>query len=222
MNLTKLMTAFVVVLAMSAVVASGASAKQLISNVSPASVSLHGVDTTNHKMTIDGQNVTCNETVMNTGTINLPASTLTMNTVVNGCTAFGFAGATVNMGNCHYRLNTPTKINADEYTASLDIICNGTTGKGANVININSSVFGSECSVSIGEQTGKNHVVIHNTTTNVPKDVTFTTTIEGITVTKNKDNGLCPLSGTGTVNNATTNGDLTVTDINKKDIFFET
>lgn len=222
MNLTKLTTVLVVVLAMSAVVASSASAKMLISNAGVNTASLKGEDTAKtHVLTIDGQSLTCENTVMTTGTINLPAATLTMNTVANGCSSFGFAGATVNMGNCHYRINTPTKLKEHEYTASLDIICNGTANSANNVINISSSVFGSECSVSIGAQAGRNHIIIHNTTTNVPKDITLTTTLEGITATKNKDNGLCPLSGTGTVNNVTTNGSLTVKDTNNKDIFLE-
>ena len=221
MKLTKIAIALVVVLAMSAVVASGASAKKLISNAA-TNVSLSGEDTgKTHKFTVDGQNVTCEKAVFNTGTIALPASTVTANAVYTNCTAFGFA-ATVNMGNCHYRINTPTKLAEDNYTASVDVICNATANSANNVINVNTNVFGSECSVSIGAQANKNHILIKNETANVPKDLSLNITVaETITATKNKDNGLCPLSGTGTVNNASYNGVLTIKDTGGKDIFLE-
>lgn len=221
MKLTKIAIALGAVLAMAAVVASGVSARMLKSNAGVNTVSLAGEDTAKtHKLTIDGQNVTCESSKFMTGTINLPASTITTNAVYNNCTAFGFAGAKVNMGNCHYRINTPTKLAEDSYTASMDVICNGTTG-GANVMNIFSAVFGSECEVTIGAQAGKNHIIILNETANVPKDLTLNITLEGLTATKNVDNGLCPLSGTGITNNVAHNGLLTVKDINNKDIFLE-
>ncbi|HEU5252885.1 MAG TPA: hypothetical protein VFU16_06130 [Solirubrobacterales bacterium] len=222
MKLTKFAIALVAVLALSALVASAASANQLTSPGNN-SVSLTAIDTGNFVYSVDGQNVTCTESHYATGAMAVPANAITMNAVYTGCTSFGFAGSTVNMGNCHYGFTTPEKINTDEYTSKLSIICKDTKNSASNTININSSVFGSECSISIGE-TGNEalaHVIIHNTTGNVPKDLTFTTTVTGIRIVKNKDNGLCPLSGTGTVNNGTFNGSLTVKDINGKDILVE-
>jgi hypothetical protein len=205
MKLTKIAIALVAVLAMSAVVASGASANPLQSNAK--NVILIAEDNGSHTFTVDGQKVVCNKAVFESGELAIPANTISpVNAVYNTCTAFGFAGATVNMGNCHYDFTTPNHINANEHTSEVMIVCTGNTG---NTINVNSSVFGSECSVSIGQNATNEHlahVVIDNTTNNAPKDLTLTIKVtSGIQVTKNKDNGLCPLSGTGTVNNGTYN-----------------
>ncbi|HEU5252970.1 MAG TPA: hypothetical protein VFU16_06570 [Solirubrobacterales bacterium] len=219
MKLTKIAIALVAVLAMSAVVASGASAEfQLESN--QENVQLVAEDNGAHVFTVDGQNVTCKKAEFESGIIKTPANTISgVNAKYSNCTAFGFAGATVNMGNCHYDFTTPEQINSHEYTSKAMILCTG-----ANNINVNSSVFGSECSVSIGQNTKNenlSHVIIHNTT-NTPKDLTLTITINEIQVTKNKDNGLCPLSGTGTVNNGSynnTEAGTTVRDKGGADIF---
>ncbi|HEU5252884.1 MAG TPA: hypothetical protein VFU16_06125 [Solirubrobacterales bacterium] len=223
MNLTKIATALVAILAMSAVVASGASANQL---TSPGNnnVVLVTEDFGNHVFTVDGQSLTCKKTSGESGTIAVPANTITgLKTSASECSAFGFAGSIVNMGNCHTDFTTPTKLQTDEYTSQMMIICDQTSGSANNVITVNSSVFGSECSISIG-QTGNealNHVIIHNTTNNAPRDLTLTTKVTGIRVVKNKDNGLCPLSGTGTVNNGTLNGEATVREKAGKDISIE-
>lgn len=213
MKLTKIAIALAAVLAMSAVMASAASAVELQATGN-TEAELQGVDTVNHVFKVDGQSVTCNESTFTTGKIAVPAKEITANAVYTGCTAFGFAGATVNMGNCHYRITQPNNVGTNEFTSLVDVICNGTNNSANNVINVNSSVFGSECSVSIGENTATPHILIKNTTNDIDLNITINT----ITATKNKDNGLCPLNGTGTVNNATYTGELTITDINGKAI----
>lgn len=217
MGLTRIAFALVAALAMSALVASSASAQPLTSNVSP--VSLSGNSSGNQEFTVDGQSVKCTSATISTGSISTPANEINGVTAsYSGCTAFGFAGATVNMGNCTTSIHTPTKIVTDEYTETLGTFCSGATNA-----NINSSVFGSECSVSIGQTGNENvsHAIAHNTTNNVPRDLTITTTTTGTRVVKNKDNGLCPLSGTGTVNNGTHNGTYTVFANNGNDIWLE-
>lgn len=218
MRLTKIAIVLAAVLAMSTGLTSGASAHTLKSNVS--TVSLSGTDTVNNVFTVDGQKVTCSEAKFATGSMAVPANQITMNTVHTGCTAFGFAGATVNMGNCHTRFTTPDHFNTNEHTSYVDIVCKDTTGQngGANVINVKSSVFGSTCSVSIGEKTEIAHAWFIRV---LNKQFRLWMTLSNITATKNEDNGLCPLSGTGTVNNATYNGEVILSDNGGNEIFIE-
>ncbi|HEU5252535.1 MAG TPA: hypothetical protein VFU16_04305 [Solirubrobacterales bacterium] len=220
MKLTKIAIALVAVLAMSAVVASGAMAQPLTSNAGVNSVELEGEDTGNHVFSVDEQNVTCKKATFKSGATAVPANQITVNALYNECTAFGFANATVNMGNCHYVFTTPNKLETDLYTSEVDVNCE-TNNAANNSIIVKSSVFGSECEVGISQHTGTKHVIIQNTTGNTPKDITMNVTVNAITVNRIKDNGLCPLKGTGEVNNGSYNGNVTVKEANGKDIWVE-
>ena len=207
MKLTKIAIALAAVLAMSALVASAASAAEFKSSKSP--VMLNGVQKEQHVFAVDGQKVTCNTAEFNKASQATPTKNITgVEAKYANCTAFGFAGATVNMGNCTYTFTEPNTTdggaNVHLWTSKVDIGCSGGTP-----ITINSSVFGSECSVSVAANANPTeHIIWEVDTTN--GDIFGKITVGGIGATKNKDNGLCPLSGTGTTNNATYNGTATV------------
>lgn len=203
MKLTKIAVALVAVLAMSALVASSASAAfQLKTNTAGKNAAMvFGEDNGNHVFKVDGQSVTCTTAVFEKESIALPANTVPgVNASYNGCTAFGFAGANVKMNNCTYTFNEINTQNAtNSFSGTVANVC------GATPIKVNANVFGSECEVQIGGG-GNNASLTNANYNNNATGVTITAAINNITATKTQDNGLCPLSGTGTVNNATYNG----------------
>lgn len=157
--------------------------------------SVQAISNVNGVLRIDNQAVTCNTEDLNSVSQNGPATELTLTPSFSGCTAFGFANASVNVNGCTYQLTQPAG-SADTWNGGFAVKC--PAGK---KIAIFSSVFGSECKAEIGEQTLASGVSLNNDTTNAAIDLTFN--LSGIRVTKTVDNSLCPLSGTGTVNNAT-------------------
>lgn len=176
---------------------SSASAAQFKSSSSP--VMLFGEDTGNHVFKVDGQSVTCKKAVFEKASLATPANVVTgVTAAYNECTAFGFAGATVNMGNCTYEFQQPNAT----LNGKVAFRCTSGTAK------VFSSVFGSECEVTIGEasNTSLSNVSYANNATGV----TITAGVTGITANKIKDNGLCPLSGTGSTANATYEGPTNV------------
>lgn len=175
---------------------SSASAAQFKSTSSP--VMLFGQDTGNHVFKVDNQSVTCTNAVFEKTSLTTPANTVPgVTAAYNGCTAFGFAGASVKMNNCTYEFLTPP--NANE--GNVAVRC------GATPATVNASVFGSECSVSIGESGNTNlSKLLYTNNSPTAGKVLVEANVTGITVKKNVDNGLCPLSGTGTVTNGNYNG----------------
>lgn len=202
MKLTKIVIALAAMLAMSAVLVSAASAAQYKSNKSP--VMLHGAQVEQHVFTVDGQKTTCNVAEFNKASQATPTNEISgVVATYNNCSAFGFAGATVNMGNCTYTFKQPNALEGNiTWTIGFGFFCSGGTP-----MTIKSSVFGSECEVTIGQTGNENlfHIVLHLNFNPWPR-IRFTFTLTPIRVTKIKDNGLCPLGGTGVVNNGTYNG----------------
>ncbi|HEU5252335.1 MAG TPA: hypothetical protein VFU16_03285 [Solirubrobacterales bacterium] len=157
--------------------------------------SAYAESTVNGVLKIDSQSVTCNTEDVNGATQIGPATELVLTPSFTGCTAFGFAGASVNPNGCTYRLTQPAG-SADTWNGGFAIKC--PAGK---KLAISSSAFGSECKAEIGEQTLASGVSYKNETANAGILLTFN--LSAIRVTKVTDNGLCPLGGTGTVNNGT-------------------
>lgn len=196
MKLKRIGVVLVGVLAVFALSASAASAAQFKSNSSP--VMTFGQDSGNHVFKVDGQAVACNSAVFEKASLATPANTVPgITAAYSNCTMFGFAGATVNFGNCTIEILTPNAT----LNANVALRC------GASPVTANVSVFGSECSVSIGESGNTNLSGVSDANNNPSAGkVLVTANISGITVKKNKDNGLCPLSGAGTVTNGTYTG----------------
>ena len=209
MNLTKLALALAAIAALTAFVGvSSASALQYKSSSSP--VNLSGNQTNTHKFNVDGSNVSCTSATFSRNGLATPANEVSKYVAsYNNCTAFGFA-ASVNMGTCTYNLDTPNaslEANADlACTSNANVTGNATNNGDARILT---NVFGSECEVHVESQNNKGTITIIN---NFPGPGQVTTIIHtnNLTAEKSKDNGLCPLSGTGTVNNATYNGDTAV------------
>lgn len=222
MKLTKIAVALVAALSMSVVMASSASAAEFEFKSNKSPVMLFGQDSGNHVFKVDGQSVTCTNAVFEKASQATPTKEIPgVNAAYNGCTAFGFAGASVNMGNCSYtfkrpaNLITPKTENTPEIVhiaGNVAVVCNkvlNNTNKTEDIIpvTVNSSVFGSECSVSLNN-TGNSNLskLLYQNNNPAAGEVLVTAQVTGITATKNKDNGLCPLSGTGTTTNATYDG----------------
>ncbi|HEU5253581.1 MAG TPA: hypothetical protein VFU16_09690 [Solirubrobacterales bacterium] len=210
MKLTKLTLALVAVLAMSAMMASAASANYQSSS-SP--VDLFGSQNGKHAFKVDGQAVECNVANFTRNGLTTPANTVT--TVVasySNCTAFGFASASVNMGTCTYRFDATT--GASPPASNISIVCTNNSNVNSlpnnGDIRVFSSVFGSECEVHVESQNLKGTLSFLNNTP-VAGDVRVVAAVTGLVAEVTKDNGLCPLSGTGVTNNSTYNGNTDVT-----------
>ena len=185
-KLKTLGVALVAVLALSAMVASAASAKQYTA----ASYPTTGTATSalgNDVFTTEGGTVECASHFE--GTLTAASNTLTVKPTYTGCKAFGFVEAKVEMGNCDYLFTTPTKTATDVYTIQADVRCTSGTIK----------VIASSCEITIGEQNPGGHVIatLDTNTPATPNDVTVQATVTGINYTVVKDGFLCPFNGTG-------------------------
>ena len=152
----------------------------------------------NGQLTVDGQKITCKTEKLTGATQNGAAAELTLTPTYENCTAFGFGGATVTTNGCTYKFTQPEGV-ADNWAGGFALNC--PAGKKI-VIEVTSG--GSTCKVEIGEQTPAGIVSYGNDTAEAGID--FALNVSGINVTKVTDNGECPLSGTGTVNNGTYTG----------------
>ncbi|HEU5253928.1 MAG TPA: hypothetical protein VFU16_11455 [Solirubrobacterales bacterium] len=221
MKLTKIAIALVAVLAMSALTASAASANY---QSSAATVDLEGNQNGKHAFKVDGQAVECNVAKFTRNGLETPANEVSKVVAsYSNCTAFGFAGASVTMGSCTYNFDATTA----GPMANVDFACtnnaNDNEGENTGDARIFSTVFGSECEVhvdSVEREDPVNKVKGINTnlstlnfSNNEPGggDVRVGAAVTGIVAEKTKDNGLCPLSGTGVTVNATYNGNTDVT-----------
>lgn len=131
------------------------------------------------------------ETAGFAGVLFEPSSSLSVSNGYNGCTAFGSAGATITSNGCEFVLH-PGSGSGDEYTGTFDITC----PEGEKMV-----VTGGNCEIQIGAQSGLGPVVYKNLTTAEPKkavEAKFQMTGgSGFAYTKSKDGSGCPLSGTG-------------------------
>lgn len=206
MKLTKIATAIVAALAMTALVASAASAAEYKSASSP--VMLFGEQEGTHVFKVDGQSVTCKKAVFEKASLATPDNKIEGVTAsYNECTAFGFAGASVKMNNCTYEFQKPGNEDANgQFTAKVALRCKVANNTNETVVpaTVKSSVFGSECEVTIGEtgNTELAHVMLKNNGNNVDLNAT----VNVITVNRLKDNGLCPLKTTGVTTEASYEG----------------
>ena len=212
MKLSKLALAFAAIAALTAFVGvSAASAAQYKSSSSP--VNLSGSQNSNQVWTIDGQSATCTSATFAKNGLGTPANEVTgVAASYSNCTTFGFGGGSANMGTCTYNFDTP---NAG-LTANSDIACTNNTGGnkteegGSGPIILVMMVLGGECIVQIASQKDKGTLTFVNDNP-VTGDVLVKAGFSGLTAVKTVDNGFCPLSGTGTVNNVTYSGEFGLT-----------
>jgi hypothetical protein len=163
--------ATVAVLAMSAVVASAASA-QFTANSYPTTVTATSA-LGNDVLTIDGTSQECQSHFQ--GTFSEETTALTITPIYSGCKFFGFASGTIAMNGCDYVFHS---------NGSFDVEC--PAGK---VITYTAG----NCEAQIGTQTGLKSIIL----TSNPPHVDARFSITGMTVNVTKDGFLCPLTGTG-------------------------
>jgi len=194
--------ALVAVLALSAVVASAASA----ANYTASSYPVTGTATSavgNDIFTTEAGTVECAGHFE--GTLTEASTSLTVKAKYTGCKAFGFASATVSMNSCDYLFTEPAKQSAHnistglgEWTMQADVRCTGAP----------ITIVAGNCEVTVGEQNPGGHATATNvatttTPTHVPAHVNVKATVEGVNYTVTKDGFLCPFAGTGAKAGAT-------------------
>jgi len=181
--------AFAAMLALSAVMASAASAEK---SYTCSAYPCTGTGTSalgNDTFTTEAGTVECASHFE--GTLAEASAHLTVKPKYSEC-RLGFIGATVSMGSCDYTFETSKQIATDAYTAPVEVRCTNA----AEPIRIIAG--GGICEVTVGQQTPGGHVIITNTTTPVFNgDVDVQATVTGIKYTVTKDGFGCPFSGTG-------------------------
>jgi len=175
--------ALVAVLAMSAVVASAASA-QFTASSYPTTVTAIS-ELGNDDLKTEGGSVECEAHFQ--GTLTEASATMTITATNDRCKAFGFSEATVSMNGCDYVFHS---------NGMVDLECSGT-----NKIVITAG----SCEVQIGTQTGLSKVDLANGA----GDITAKATVAGIAYTVTKDGFLCPFTTGGVLPSAKTGATYT-------------
>lgn len=190
MKSLKIGALLVAAMAMMAVTASAASAATYTASAYP--VTVEGTQLGQHVFTVDGSEVKCSVANFTSANNTEASESLTVSAEYDGCTAFGFVDAEVEMNSCDYVFNAP---GGAPLTSTVSVACTGTPIE----INVN-TILGS-CEVRVGAQNPSGG----NTYTNHVEagEVTIHTHVTGIKANVVKDSGICPLSGTGERTNAT-------------------
>jgi hypothetical protein len=193
-NIKVLGLALVAMLAMSAVVASAASATAFNFKSETVPTQLTGKQHAgNDVFTTDAGKVECTEaTYLGEQTVS-PVNNVSVVPTYTGCTAFGFANTPIDVNGCSYKFTAITK-EAGNFEGAVDIIC--PAGK---VIEV--TAFG--CTVTIGSQTGLKKVTYTNVGAGTTREVTVDVNLTGIKYEEH-NKGIFPTCANNTV--ATTNG----------------
>ena len=173
--------ALVAVLAMSAVVASAASAQFTADKYPTTGTATSALGNDDYKT--EAGSIECASHYE--GTLNAASSTTTLKPVLTGCKAFGFAEATINMNGCHYVLHRTSAT-----TSHLTTTC-----PAGQVIRTTAG----NCEVTYAAQSPTGSI----TTTNAGNNITLKANVTGIAYTVTKDGFLCPFGGTGAKTGAT-------------------
>jgi hypothetical protein len=171
--------AMVAVLALSAVVASAASATNFTASKYPTS----GTATSekgNDDFNTEAGSVEC-KAHFHVGPLTEPSETVTVVPTYTECKAFGFLNATVNMNGCDYEFNV---------NGNVKVLCPA----GKSII-----ITAGTCETTIGAQGPLSKVDLANSGTGISAQATVT----GIAYTVTKDGIGCPFSGTGAKTGAT-------------------
>jgi hypothetical protein len=211
--------ALVAVFAMSAIVASAASAtagtltaegKTVIATAEQSGE--HEFVLTDHPIAPGFAVTKCKKAVF-TGTAGVTdgATSVTAHPVYTECTAFG-QPATITTTGCDYVLNTGTPVIVEGVQTGwhvvTDLVCAET--KEPTVNHVIKIVTGT-CEVTVGGQTGLTTSEVTNSGgAGTAMDLLLHTKITGIKYTVVKDNIGCPLSGTGSFSKGDYNGTTTV------------
>jgi len=197
-NLKTLGVALCAVLALTAVVASAASAAKYTAASYPTTgtgESPVGNDT----FKTEAGTVECKSHFE--GTLTEASATLTVKPTYTNCRAFGFLEASVEMNGCHYQFTEATFTTADEFHAVVHFLCTTSATK--------TKVKAGTCELEIGEQSPGGVVNITNNT--AAGDVSVKAAVTGIKYTVTQDGFGCPFGGTGAKEGGTYTQDAAVT-----------
>jgi len=187
----------VAAMAMSAMVASAASAVEFHSDSTNTWLTNTTTTGTSHKFDAAGNNITCTTASFKSTQEAKTTSSIKAEATYANCTFFGVA-VTVSMGNCAY-----------EFKANGEVAVVDRTGLNCDSakITFKGTFLGASCHVEIGEQTGLKTATYDGASTAVGT-VTVTPAVTGITYTAT--GGLCGETGTKTNGNYTS-GTTTMT-----------
>jgi hypothetical protein len=196
-NLKALGLALVAMLAMSAVVASAASAQATPTQKFTAMdgtypEAFHGTNVAGQEtFTTEAGTLECASTF--SGSIAEPTQAITVTPVYAGCKWFGFLNATIAIEGCNYKFKlTTTLTSPHRYQAHVDVVC--PAGKSIKIT-------AGTCVVTIGEQLNLTTVDLENRADT--KAVLVRPTVGGINYTVVTDGFGCPYAGTGAKTGAT-------------------
>jgi hypothetical protein len=167
----------------------------------PASVS--GAQEGNAVFELEGLKVSCKKATL-TGSMTEPTSnleTLSVTPSYTECTA-SEAEATVTTTGCTYVLHAGEETEADKFSGSVDVSCTG-----GNAITISAL----KCEAKIETQSGIKTVSYTDNTAATPDKFTAAISSTKVKYNKTKDEGTCPLSGTGVNENGVLTQTETVT-----------
>jgi len=198
-NLKVLGLAIAAVMAMSAMMASAASAvPQFTASAYPATVT--GSNTKGSEVfTTEGGKVECDSHFVS-HSLAAASSTLTVTPTYTNCEAFGL-NATVNTEGCTYVFHATEKVSTGVYNNHVDVVC--PTGKSIKIV-----AGGGLCRAEIKGQNGLTTVK----TTNVAGGgVTVEPNVSSVAYTVTTDSFGCPFSGTGNKTDGKYTGHVVVT-----------
>jgi hypothetical protein len=188
--------AAVAAMALTALVGVASASAAVEFHSSAASATLHGTQSNSHTFTVQGSTVTCTEAVFTgTGPASKNSPTQEVAPTYSGCTAFGFAGATVNSAGCKYKF----------YAAETKVDLKSCASGGVTVtVNV---PFVAKCVVFVPNQEGITTTSFENTAKRL---VLNNSTNASLTSNVTTSTGLCPL----TVKNGVTSTYVGNTEIN--------
>jgi len=197
--------ALVALCAMSAVVAAGAQAGNFTTSGSyPSPGKGEQPKEAAHVFTVQGQKVTCTKAVFE-GSLAAASESIVITPTYTGCTAFGFAEAEVNMGECVYTFTAGvTKTVPTHYWEGSVHIVNKNNHETACSITINAPKTSPVCVVHVPNQTPTTPTVDFENAT--PFHVLVTSTVAGIHSVVTKNSFLCPLNASATDTTGTYTG----------------
>ncbi len=183
--LKKLGVSLVAVLALSLVITSISAAAQFTSSSYPAFYEAEGNPEKFGTVTIEnGLSVKCSSGLAS-ATLSGASSTLSVSGVPGGCTAFGFASATVSNNGCTTLVHV-SKGSGDTWTGTGDLVC--PAGKAVTTV-------ASSCEMQVPAQEGSVDLEFTNKTAEGTVQVDVKTS--HFRYIKTKDGFLCPFNGTG-------------------------
>lgn len=205
-NIKALGIALVAAFAMSAVVASGASAQAFKFKSEGTPTKLTGTQHAGNDVFVtDAGSVSCSEANYSGEQVGTEVSEVTVTPSYSGCTAFGFVNVPIHVNGCQYKFTAITKEGAN-FEGAVDIVC--PAGK---VIEVTAPL----CTVTIGSQNNLKKVTYTNVGSGTTREVTVDVAITGITYVEHRSSIFSPCpSNTVTKTNGTYNGAGLVTGSN--------